>query len=450
MDFLDNATITVESGAGGDGVIRWRREKFVEMGGPAGGDGGDGGSVYIQANRNLNTLLNFKYQKNFIADAGKPGESRNKSGLKSKDLYIQVPLGTQVRTNDLLIADLIHDNQTVLIAKGGQGGRGNQHFATSTKQAPNYCEPGKPGQKFILDLELKLIANIGLIGLPNAGKSTLLSQLSAAKPKIANYPFTTLKPNLGIIKLNADQALTIADIPGLIEGASQGVGLGHDFLRHVEHCKYHFHLIDCFEAAMHEDVNILHSNYLIINEELKKYDTEKFENYKQIVLLNKIDSCEDDLMEEIRQLFDSKNIKYIEISAVTGSGIDKIKQYLQDNIDAILIKYTDENEDIIQENQEKIQDQTLLHAHEHIITKEEHEDNAVFTIQSEYLAGLIRVTLFDNYDSVNHLYRRLRHLGILQRLEKQNIKSGDTILIRDNIKVIHEMTWSEYSDYSLI
>ena len=282
-------------------MVAWRREKYVDKGGPAGGDGGRGGDVYLIADENMSTLMDFKHKSVFKAEAGENGGIKNMHGHCAKDLYIKVPVGTvvkDVKTGNI-IADLKVHEQTVLVAKGGRGGRGNARFATAQKRAPQFCEPGEPSIERELFLELKLIADVGLLGMPNAGKSTLISRISSAKPKIADYPFTTLIPNLGVVKKRSGDGYVVADIPGLIEGASDGVGLGHDFLRHVERCRFLVHLIDATEENPLE-------NYKKINHELEKY-SEKLANLYQIVVLNKIDAIDEERKAELLAEFEEVN-----------------------------------------------------------------------------------------------------------------------------------------------
>ena len=329
MKFLDKAKIRVISGHGGNGMVAWRREKYVDKGGPAGGDGGRGGDVYFVADENMSTLLDFKLKSVFKAQSGENGGIKGMHGACAKDLYIKVPLGTVVRDTKTgkIIADLTEDEQTVLIAKGGRGGRGNARFATSQKRAPQFCEPGEPGIERFLELELKLIADIGLLGMPNAGKSTFISSVSSAKPKIADYPFTTLVPNLGVVKKSDGGSYVIADIPGLIEGASEGVGLGHEFLRHVERCRFLLHIVDLTAEKPLE-------NYKIINNELAKHSKELGELY-QILVLNKIDSVSnEDLIEYKKQFAEFADDIFV-ISAVTKQGIDELLYFMSKKIDEI-------------------------------------------------------------------------------------------------------------------
>ncbi|MBP3615532.1 MAG: GTPase ObgE [Alphaproteobacteria bacterium] len=320
MKFLDQAKIYLEAGDGGNGCMSFRREKYIEFGGPNGGDGGNGGNIIFKAVRNLNTLIDFRYQQHFRAEKGRPGEGSERTGRSGKDLIIKVPVGTEILAEDkkTVIADMIIDGEEVLVAKGGRGGWGNVHFKSSTNQAPERADPGKPGEQMAVWLRLKLIADIGLVGFPNAGKSTLLSVLTAARPKIANYPFTTLHPNLGVFYV-FDKEYVIADLPGLIEGASEGVGLGDRFLGHAERCKIILHLID----GTQEDVV---GAYKSIEKELKNYG-EILEKKPEIVVLNKIDSIsEDEVKEKVKALKKASKKDVIAISGVAMLGLDDLKK----------------------------------------------------------------------------------------------------------------------------
>ena len=303
MKFIDKSKIRVVSGRGGNGMVAWRREKYVDKGGPAGGDGGRGGDVYLVADENMSTLMDFKHKSVFKAEAGENGGIKNMHGRCAKDLFIKVPVGTVVKDikTGNIIADLTSHEQKVLVAKGGRGGRGNARFATAQKRAPQFCEPGEPPIERELFLELKLIADVGLLGMPNAGKSTLISRISSAKPKIADYPFTTLIPNLGVVRKRSGDGYVVADIPGLIEGASEGVGLGHDFLRHVERCRFLVHLIDSTEDNPFE-------NYKKINLELEKH-SEHLANLYQIIALNKIDAIDESEKAELLEQFKKEKYK---------------------------------------------------------------------------------------------------------------------------------------------
>ncbi len=324
--FIDKAKIYVKGGDGGNGCVAWRREKFVPMGGPAGGNGGKGGDVILKADSRMQTLYDFKLQKHFKAERGKHGSGSNKHGKNAEDLIIKVPVGTVVKDAETgqIIADLTEDGQEVVVAKGGKGGRGNAAFKSATNQAPDYAEEGEKGEEKWLELELKLIADVGIIGFPNAGKSTLISVLSNAKPKIADYPFTTLSPVLGVVNLDIGKSLVLADIPGLIEGASQGAGLGHEFLRHIERTKFLIHMIDISDFAEKDPLEA----FKAINEELKNYNPELLKK-PQIVVGNKIDLVEDkSKIAKLKQEFNKMGYKFIPVSLATLEGVDNLKKEL--------------------------------------------------------------------------------------------------------------------------
>jgi GTP-binding protein len=326
--FIDRAKIFVIAGNGGHGVVSFRREKYVPKGGPDGGDGGKGGDVIIQTDSNLHTLLDFRYRTRFKAESGKHGQGANKTGRSGQDLIIRVPKGTLIKNKETeeILADLVDDNQQVAIVKGGKGGKGNARFATPTNQTPRNAEPGEEGQAKTISLELKLIADVGLVGLPNAGKSTLLSKLSAARPKIADYPFTTLSPNLGIVRYKEGLSFVMADIPGLIEGAHEGKGLGLDFLRHIERTKVLAFLIEITSE------NIFH-DYEVLKNELKSYNPELLKR-PSLIVLTKIDlpaSDSDEGIEKINQL----GLPISKISALTGEGLDGLKNRLWELIENV-------------------------------------------------------------------------------------------------------------------
>ncbi|MBN2062905.1 MAG: GTPase ObgE [Deltaproteobacteria bacterium] len=328
MGFLDEAVISVSSGDGGKGCVSFRRERFIPKGGPDGGDGGDGGNIIIKASNRLNSLSHFRSRKQFRSQNGQPGKSRDKKGKDGADIIIKVPLGTIIHDNDTgeIIVDLIKDDDEILILTGGSGGKGNKHFASSTNRAPRFAQKGLPGQEKSLKLSLKHLADIGLIGLPNSGKSTLLSRLSMAHPRIDNYPFTTTTPNLGVIKFDDEKELTIADIPGLIEGASKGRGLGHRFLRHIERTSFLLHIID---VTFIPDNGILGDIQILLTE-LEKYNKSLIEK-DQIVLINKMDihTPEHRNIKDIKRALDHIGMKSLAISALTGEGIDNLKNILE-------------------------------------------------------------------------------------------------------------------------
>ncbi len=322
MKFLDQAKIYIKAGNGGSGSASFRREKFIEFGGPDGGDGGNGGSVLVEAERNLNTLIDFRYRQHFKAESGKPGSKKNKTGGSGKDLILKVPVGTQLyeEDNNTLIYDLTKNKEKFVIATGGKGGLGNTRFKSSTNRAPRKKTDGKKGEEFWIWLQLKVIADVGIIGLPNAGKSSFLSKCTRARPKIANYPFTTINPNLGVLNINHKE-IVLADIPGLIEGSHKGVGLGDKFLRHIERCKTLIHLIDISE----EDIL---GNYLKIRNELSKYDKNLLKK-KEIIIFNKLDLVNMSSINEKLKEFKNKVKKSYEItSLVSNQNFEKIKKII--------------------------------------------------------------------------------------------------------------------------
>lgn len=323
MMFIDHATIRIKAGDGGSGCVAFRREKFVPRGGPSGGDGGEGGSIYIQATRRLNTLYHLQFRREWNGGRGEHGMGSNCSGQAGNDVTIELPIGSVVRdrTTGDLIADLTHDGQRVLLAKGGRGGWGNQHFATATRQAPRFAQPGEAGEERELAIELKLIADVGIVGLPNAGKSTLISVISAAKPKIADYPFTTLIPNLGVVTADDDETFVVADIPGLIEGAHEGHGLGDQFLRHVERCTVLLHLVD-LSTDEHPD-----RDAEVIARELENYSRTLAEK-PRIVCGSKVDSVVEGNSAKVRAYAEKNGFAYAEISAVTGDGVRDLVRML--------------------------------------------------------------------------------------------------------------------------
>lgn len=410
MKFIDKSKIRVVSGRGGNGMVAWRREKYVDKGGPAGGDGGRGGDVYLIADENMSTLMDFKHKSVFKAKGGENGGIKNMHGRCAEDLYIKVPVGTvvkDVKTGNI-IADLTHHEQTVLVAKGGRGGRGNARFATAQKRAPQFCEPGEPSIERELFLELKLIADVGLLGMPNAGKSTLISRISSAKPKIADYPFTTLIPNLGVVTKRSGDGYVVADIPGLIEGASEGVGLGHDFLRHVERCRFLIHLIDGTEENPYE-------NYKKINLELEKY-SERLANLYQIVVINKIDAIEDSIKEELKKQFGSDIFM---ISAVTGENLDELLDFVGDKVDEIP---KPETEIIVEEDFGAYNNDDSTFE----IFK---VDKETFIIQGGKIERIAGVTDERNSEQVIRFQNILKGMGVFEKLSQMGIKDGDTIII---------------------
>lgn len=413
MQFIDKAKIKISSGKGGNGVVAWRREKFVDKGGPAGGDGGKGGSVYLIADEGLSTLLDFTYRSIFKADNGENGFKKSMHGKSAKDLYIKVPTGTLVKDlkSGNIIADLTEHNQTVLVAKGGRGGRGNIHFCTPQNRAPQYCEPGEPGIERELQLELKLLADVGLLGFPNAGKSTFISRVSAAKPKIADYPFTTIVPNLGVVRKSDGDGYVIADIPGLIEGASDGVGLGHDFLRHVERCRFLLHIIDGTEENPIQ-------NYKIINEELAKY-SEKLANLYQIVAINKIDAISEEMITELEKEFNEIGVKPYFISAVTGENLDKLKLEIENKVNTIEKPKSEIN--VIEDLDATNNDDGYWDVQK--IKKD------TFLVTGGRIIRISQVTDSRSTEQVIRFQNIMIGMGIMDELKRQGVQNGDTIIV---------------------
>jgi len=413
MQFIDKSKIRIVSGRGGNGAVAWRREKYVDKGGPAGGDGGRGGDVYLIADEGMSTLMDFKYKSVYKASNGENGGIKNCHGACAKDLYIKVPTGTLVRDvkTGNVIADLTKHEQTALVAKGGRGGRGNARFATAQKRSPQFCEPGEPGIERELFLELKLIADVGLLGMPNAGKSTLISRISSARPKIADYPFTTLVPNLGVVQKRDGDGYVVADIPGLIEGASEGIGLGHEFLRHVERCRFLVHLVDVTSE------NPLR-NYQIINEELKKH-SESLSNRFQLVVLNKIDAIDKESLEKVKKEF-SKNVKSIyPISAVTGENLEQLLDVMSEKVDEIPhppSEVTVEEDFGAFDNDDSSFE--VIKA-----------DKNTYIIQGGKIERLAQVTSDRNPEQIIRLQNIMKGMGIFDELVKKGIKDEDTVIL---------------------
>ncbi len=413
MKFIDKCKIRVISGRGGNGMVAWRREKYVDKGGPAGGDGGRGGDVYLIADENMSTLMDFKHKSVFKAEAGENGGIKNMHGACAKDLYIKVPVGTVVKDikTGNIIADLKTHDQKALVAKGGRGGRGNARFATAQKRAPQFCEPGEPSIERELFLELKLIADVGLLGMPNAGKSTLISRISSAKPKIADYPFTTLIPNLGVVKKRSGDGYVVADIPGLIEGASEGVGLGFDFLRHVERCRFLVHLIDTTEENPFE-------NYKKINLELEKH-SEHLANLYQIVVLNKIDAIDEQRKKELLEQFRYVSPDVFEISAVTGENLDKLLDFMGQKVDDI--PKTDTEIVVEEDLGAYYNDDSSFEIFK--VAKD------TFIIEGGKIERIAGVTDERNSEQVIRFQNIMKSMGVFEALSQKGIKDGDTIII---------------------
>jgi GTP-binding protein len=414
MSFVDKVVVKISAGNGGNGKRSFRHERYVDKGGPDGGDGGNGGNVVLEASRNQNTLAAFRYNKELNAEHGHPGGTSRKHGKTAPDLIVKVPVGTQAAdSSGKIYADLIEDGQREIIASGGKGGFGNAHFVSSIRQAPNFAEKGEPGAEIELILELKIIADIGLVGLPNAGKSTLLSRLSNARPEIADYPFTTLKPNLGVVDIDNSNSLLIADIPGLIEGASTGKGLGHEFLRHIERTRLIVHLVDLYQ----DDVA---ATYRVIRKELKAYSM-LLAKLPELVVLNKIDGVDPDLLKEkTKQLKSalSKKSDFLQISAQAGINLDKLKYQLKAMIDHIEPEVKKVEKYIIPVL--KITDES--HAWEVVKTK-----SGGFIVTGPKIEQFASRTDLDNQEAINRLKVIMKRMGILHELNRQGLEFGDTI-----------------------
>lgn len=415
--FIDNVSIYVKAGNGGNGAITFHREKYVDNGGPDGGDGGRGGSIYFRVSTAVNTLLEFRYKKKIVAGNGQNGMGGNCTGKSAEDIYIDVPQGTVVTDADTgrVIVDLSHVGQEHLIAKGGRGGQGNQHFATSTRQAPRFAREGEDGEEKNLNLELKLIADVGLIGFPNVGKSTLISTVSEAKPKIANYHFTTLEPMLGVVKTKAGTSFVMADIPGIIEGASDGVGLGIEFLRHVERTKILLHVIDASGSEGRSPAE----DYDIINNELKNF-SEKLASKKQIVVANKIDVMQDATeYDKLKEKCQKDNVELFEISAVTQKGVEE----LIDRVYHVLEEVEDVYEEIVEDSFEEITLETEEIDNNFYIEKIDGE----FVVTGKPIERLMKKVNVANFESLQYMQRVLKSMGVMKELENMGIMEGDTV-----------------------
>lgn len=415
--FIDNVEIHVKAGNGGNGAITFHREKYIDSGGPDGGDGGRGGSIYFRVSTAVNTLLEFRYKKKIKAGNGANGSGGNCTGKSAEDIYIDVPQGTVVKNMDTgrVIADMSRVGQVELIARGGRGGQGNQHFATSTRQAPRFAKEGEEGEEKNLFLELKLIADVGLIGFPNVGKSTLISVVSEAKPKIANYHFTTLEPMLGVVKTKAGTSFVMADIPGIIEGASDGVGLGIEFLRHVERTKLLLHVIDVSGSEGRSPVE----DYQIINRELQKF-SEKLAHKKQIVVANKVDVMQCDTgLKELKELCTKEGVEVIEISAVAQKGTEE----LVDKVYNELEKLPEESTVVEEESFEEISLETEKLDDTFYVEKVDGE----FVVTGKPIERLMKKVNVGSFESLQYLHRVLKSMGVIKELENMGLQEGDTV-----------------------
>ncbi len=418
MKFADRAKIYVRSGKGGDGHVSFRREKYVPNGGPDGGDGGKGGDVIFEVDEGMNTLTEFRHTRKYCAENGENGGKRNCHGKNGADIIIKVPAGTVIKDaeSNKVITDMSGDNNRIVLLKGGRGGNGNQHYATSTMQAPKYAQPGQDAQELNIALELKVIADVGLIGYPNVGKSTLLSRVSNARPEIANYHFTTLNPHLGVVDLDDAKGFVMADIPGLIEGASEGVGLGHEFLRHIERTKVFIHIVDAASTEGRDPID----DIIKINKELEQYNSELVKR-PQVIAANKIDAFlegEDEVIQKIRDTFEPQGMKVFPISAVSGKGLNELLYYVSE----LLSHQTDEP--IVFEPEFSLEFLTLKNEP---YTVSYDEDAKVYIIEGPRIEKMLGYTNLDSEKGFTFFQKFLKETGILDELQELGIEDGDTV-----------------------
>ena len=425
--FADRARIFIKSGKGGDGHVSFRRELYVPDGGPDGGNGGKGGDIIFEVDKGLNTLGDFRHNSKYIAKSGEEGGKRRCTGRDGEDLVIKVPEGTVIYDDESrkVIADMSNDNLREVILKGGRGGKGNMNYATSTMQAPRYAQPGQDAQELWVRLELKVIADVGLVGFPNVGKSTLLSRVTNARPKIANYHFTTLNPNLGVVDLDGGRGFVIADIPGLIEGASEGVGLGHEFLRHIERTKVIIHMVDAASTEGRDPV----ADIKAINEELRAYNPELLKR-PQVIAANKIDAIyTDDETENpvdvIKKAFEPEGIKVYPISAVTGQGLKELLYYVRELLDSM----TDEPVMF-----EKELDTDTLFDNPNEAFYVEKDDKGVYVVSGPRIDRMLGYTNLESEKGFNFFQKFLRQTGILKQLKELGVQEGDTVRVGDYLE----------------
>ncbi len=415
--FVDIASIHLKAGKGGDGAVSFHREKYVAAGGPDGGDGGRGGNIVFKADSNLSTLADFRYKRKYNAEPGQNGGASRCTGKSAPDLVISVPVGTLVKEAETgrIIAD-ISDAEPVVIAKGGNGGWGNQHFATSTRQVPRFAKSGAMGEELDVTLELKLLADVGLIGFPNVGKSTLVSVVSEAKPKIANYHFTTLTPVLGVVRMGEGSSFVMADIPGLIEGAGEGVGLGHEFLRHVERCRMLLHVLDISGSEGRDPIE----DFEKINHELAVFSSELCER-PQIVVGNKCDLTDESEVERIKTYFEGKGYKFFPVMAAIAEGTSELINFVAAELQKLppIKKY---------EAEPKIEPEIKSNKRDFTVR----EENGIFYVENcEWLDDIMNRVDPDDYESLQYFERTLRQSGIIDALEKAGVKEGDTVNVLD-------------------
>lgn len=417
--FADRATIYVRSGKGGDGHVSFRREKYVPDGGPDGGDGGRGGDVIFQVDEGLNTLTDFRHIRKYQAQDGEPGGKKNCRGKNGSDIIIKVPAGTVIKeaNSGKVITDMSGDNKRIVLLTGGRGGNGNQHYATPTMQAPKYAQPGQPAKELTLQLELKVIADVGLVGFPNVGKSTFLSRVTNARPKIANYHFTTLNPNLGVVDFEDGDGFVIADIPGLIEGASEGVGLGYEFLRHIERTKVMIHMVDAAGSEGRDPIADIYA----INKELTAYN-EEIAHRPQVIAANKTDLIydgENEIIEKLRKEFEPRGMKVFPISAVSGKGVKELLYYVREELRGL-------DEKPIVFEQEYFPDEMLLTGDEpYIVTYD--EETGEYVVEGPRIEKMLGYTNLESEKGFVFFQNFLKENGILQELIDMGIQEGDTV-----------------------
>lgn len=423
--FTDYTKIIIKSGDGGNGAISFRREKYVAAGGPDGGDGGNGGNIYFQVDKDRNTLIDFRYNKKFRAKDGEKGGGNRCNGKYGEDLYIKVPIGTVIKDakTGKVVSDLSKPNQVELILKGGKGGRGNSHFATPTRQVPNFSEDGEKGEEKEIILELKLLADVGLLGFPNVGKSTFLATVTEARPKIANYHFTTLEPNLGVVKTKNGDGFVIADIPGIIEGASEGVGLGIQFLRHVERTRLLLHFLDISGQEGRDPAE----DFYAINKELKEY-SEKLAARKQIIVANKIDVMKDEEnLKKIEKLAKKEGLELFKISNATKEGIPELIDFV-----------TKELEKLPKEELIEFEEKVVYTLEDDKNRWQVKEENGIFIVTGKAIQRLMgRINIEDN-ESMYYLQKSLKNMGVEAKLKEMGIHEGDTVILDD-----WELEWYE-------
>ena len=415
--FADRARIYIRSGKGGDGHVSFRRELYVPNGGPDGGDGGRGGDVIFEVDEGLNTLQDYRHKRKYTAKDGQPGGKRRCHGADADDIILKVPEGTVIKESESgkVIADMSGDNRRQIVLKGGKGGLGNQHFATATMQVPKYAQPGQPSRELYVDLELKVIADVGLVGFPNVGKSTFLSRVTNAQPKIANYHFTTLNPNLGVVDLKDGKGFVIADIPGLIEGASQGVGLGHEFLRHLERTKLMIHVVDAAGTEGRDPVDDIYK----INAELEAYNPE-IAKRPQVIAANKIDviySDEDDPLKRLKDEFEPKGARVFPISGVTGEGIQDLLYYVSEQLKGL------DQAPIVFAQEYFPEEELLLDDLPYTVEKEDD----MYVVEGPKIEKMLGYTNLDSEKGFAFFQKFLKESGILEQLEAAGIQEGDTV-----------------------